>query len=147
MELREYISLDSILETDKELTKDEAIAMLCKSISEKYNLEYKYIYENVIEREKKMTTGIGAGFALPHARLEKIDRFYLAALYTKKEIDFNSLDGEKVKFIVLLLSPKNMVAEHIVLLSKISYFLTKEEGKEKFLKATSKEEIFALFKD
>ena len=147
MRLCDYISLNSIIEIEDTIDKDNAIAMLCKSVSEKYNLEYKYIYENVMKRENKMTTGIGAGLALPHARLDKIDRFYLGALYAKNGIDFESLDGEKVKFVVLLLSPQNMVSEHILLISKISYFLTDEKGKNKLLTATSKEEIYELLKD
>ncbi len=144
MELKNYVKKGQIIFCDETVSKEEAISVLCSSLSETYGLDLKTIEDAVFDREKKLTTGIGGSVAIPHARIEGIDNFYVAMMICRKSIDFSSLDGEPVKIVTLLLSPCRMVKEHIALISRISYFLTEPETHDQLLKAETVEEVAVL---
>ncbi len=65
----------------------------------------------------------------------------------KDPIDFDSIDGEKMKYIFLLVGKDSMLNIHIKLLSRISRLMNKDEFREKLSAAKSKAEILKLFKD
>ena len=57
-------------------------------------------YKEVLEREKVGTTGIGMGVAIPHARTEVVKDIVVSVALLKRPVDFDSLDGEKVKIVI-----------------------------------------------
>ena len=101
----------------------------------------------VLEREEIMSTGVGKGFAIPHAKTASIKGIIAAFGKTSKKIDFNSLDGDPVNLIFLLIGQDNLVGPHIKLLSRISRMMNKDEFREALLQAESSEEIFKLFEE
>ncbi|HHH84791.1 MAG TPA: PTS sugar transporter subunit IIA [Firmicutes bacterium] len=141
MLLKDYLAPELIFFDDSSTGKEDSISFLCDAIARIHHLDASLLFHEVMDRESKMTTGMGSHIAVPHARIESLDRFYLACLINKKGIDFKSLDGQPAHIIVLLLSPKRMVKEHISLLSKISYFLTDEGNFQELLNSHSFEDI------
>jgi mannitol/fructose-specific phosphotransferase system IIA component (Ntr-type) len=141
MLLKDYLAPELVFFDDSSPDKEAAIRFLCDEIARVHHLDASLLFREVMDREQKMTTGMGSHIAVPHARIETLDRFHLACLITKNGIDFQSLDDKDVNIIVLLLSPGRMVKEHISLLSKISYFLTDEGNFQKLLDARSFEDI------
>jgi len=146
MQLKDYVKKGQIIFHDGEISKSDSINILCKSLCDSYALDYEHVREMVWEREEKMTTGIGGNVAVPHARLDGIDNFYIAIMINKEGIDFDALDGRPVNIITLLLSPRDMVKEHIALLSKLSYFLTEEDSHRILLEASTIADVEALAK-
>ncbi|TYB32056.1 MAG: PTS sugar transporter subunit IIA [Candidatus Mcinerneyibacterium aminivorans] len=141
MNLREYFDKDDIIIENKRRTKKEVLKYLTELASNKHNLDKDYLFNKILERERKLTTGIGGGLAVPHARLSNINKCHLIILINKKGIDFEAMDDNKVNVVVLILSPKNKVKNHIALLSKVSYLLTEENNIDHILKTNSTEEI------
>ena len=141
MLLKDYLAPELVFFDDSSPDKEESIRFLCHQIARVHHLDASLLFHDVMERESRMTTGMGSHIAVPHARIESLDRFYMACLVNKEGIDFQSLDEKPVHIIVLLLSPRRMVKEHISLLSKISYFLTNEGNFPKLLDARSFEDI------
>ncbi len=64
---------------------------------------------------------------------------------TETEINFESLDGEPVRLIFLLVGKENLVGPHLKLLSRISRLLNKDDFRTKLLSAGSPQEIQNLF--
>jgi len=141
MQLKDYLTRHLIFFEEKPLSKEESIKLLCRRIADDQQLDAPSLFGEVMERENKMTTGMGSHIAVPHARIDSLDRFHTACLVSKNGIDFDALDEKLVHIVVLLLSPKRMVKEHIALLSKISYFLTDKENFKKIMETSSIEEI------
>ncbi len=141
MELKEYFDKNNIIIENNFRTKADIIEYLSEKASKKYALDTTYIYKKITEREKKLTTGIGGGLAIPHARIEGINDCKVLLLVNKKGVDFNSMDDKKVYIVALILSPKAKVKNHIALLSKISYYLTEENNINDIINANSKKEI------
>lgn len=80
----------------------------------------------VLKRESERTTGIGYGLAIPHGKSEGCKSLVMAAGKPAEPIDFQSLDGRPVTFVVLLVSPPDQTGPHIQALAKISRLMNIE---------------------
>ncbi len=99
----------------------------------------------IFRREELMSTGIGMGIGVPHIRLESIRDIVLAVGISKVPIsDYGSLDNIPVSFIFMIAAAKNQHAEHIRLLSSISFQCKNEALRAKLLNAKDRQEIFNI---
>ena len=110
-------------------------------------LDINKVTETILEREKLVSTGVGKGFAIPHSKTDAISDIVAAFVITKKPIDFDSIDGEPVRFIFLLVGKETLLNTHIKLLSRISRLMNKDEFRTKLLEAKTKDEVLRIFKD
>ncbi|HUN79916.1 MAG TPA: PTS sugar transporter subunit IIA [Phycisphaerae bacterium] len=74
----------------------------------------------VLERESQRTTGIGRGFAIPHAKTDSVHQLVIAFGRTAKPLDFGAIDGAPVQLIALLASPSKDTSKHIQALARLS---------------------------
>jgi mannitol/fructose-specific phosphotransferase system IIA component (Ntr-type) len=81
------------------------------------------IKQAVRKRESAMTTGIGAGVALPHARIDLVAEPIAAVGYSKQGIDFDSLDRQPVTLVCLYLIPQSQSQQHLHTLANLAKFL------------------------
>jgi len=100
---------------------------------------------DVLEREKVLSTGIGKGVALPHAKTKAVDDFVLAVANLKSEIEYDSLDSEPVKLIILLLGPDGNIGMNLKILSKISRLLNTDEFRYKVSNSDNIDDIYNAF--
>jgi len=98
----------------------------------------------IVEREMEMSTGIGYGIAMPHARLAGIDRLYMAAARSVEGIEFNSLDEQAVNLIFMMVSPANTSTEHTQALSALSRMMSYEDVRRSLLQAETAEEFVEI---
>ncbi len=126
-------------------TKVEVIDQLIRMAGRTYNLSQAVqedIRANVLEREAAMSTAMQDGIALPHAKLECIDRSIVCVGVHHEGIDAQALDGQPSHIFVLLLIPKARQEDYLHRLSGISHFLSQPENRQKILKATSDAGLF-----
>ena len=105
------------------------------------------IKQCVLEREQIMSTGVGKGFAIPHAKTSAVKGIVACFAKSKKDLEFNSLDGEPVHLVFLLIGQDNLIGPHIKLLSRISRMMNKDEFREALLNANTPEEIYNIFEE
>ena len=98
------------------------------------------------EREEIMSTGIGFGIAIPHAKINSVKDMAFAIGISDKGIDFDSMDGEPVNLIILVIAGEKQHKDYLRLLSNIMAILKKEPVKNKIIKTTSPEEIIEILK-
>ena len=101
----------------------------------------------ILEREKIMSTGVGKGFAIPHAKTNGVNEIIAGFGKSDSPIDFQALDEQPVNLVFLLVGKENLVGPHIKLLSRISRMMNKDEFRESLSKATTAEEIYNLFQE
>ena len=87
----------------------------------------------VMKREELGSTGIGRGVAVPHTKHPSVDRLVGTVGISEGGVDFDSLDGEKVNLLFLLISPPDRPGDHLRALENISRQL-RDETFCKFLK-------------
>ncbi|MCZ7608571.1 MAG: PTS sugar transporter subunit IIA [Ignavibacterium sp.] len=101
----------------------------------------------VLDREKIMSTGVGKGFAIPHGKTNAVKDIIGAFGKINEGIDYDSLDGNPVQLIFLLVGKDNLISTHIKLLSRISRLMNKDDFRHRLLEADTKEDIIKLFSE
>lgn len=138
----ETIKLDMEATTKKEVL-EELTELLLKSnaISNKENF-----LKDVFYRESIGTTGIGNGIAIPHGKSKFVNKTSLAIGRTNVDIEWESLDEQPVRFIILFaVTEEDRNTTHIKILSKVASNLGDDDVCAKLLKAKSPEEILDIF--
>ncbi len=130
--------------TDKEDAINKMIDLASKS--GKF-IDIDEVRKSVFEREKLVSTGVGKGFAIPHSKTDSVSDVVASFAVLKEPIDFESIDGEPVKFIFLLIGKDSHLNIHIKLLSRISRLMNNDEFRDKLQHADTKEKILNLFKE
>ncbi|MDR1926920.1 MAG: PTS sugar transporter subunit IIA [Endomicrobium sp.] len=130
MKIMDFLSQDTIIvdlkATDKKLAIIELVDTL--EIAKKIK-KTDEIINIILEREKLGSTGIGQGVAIPHGKTDVIEEQIGVLGISRKGIEFNSLDGELVHIIFLLIGPLEVAGQHLKALSRISRLF-----KDKFLR-------------
>jgi len=83
-------------------------------------LDRRVIFDALLARENLGSTGLGKGFALPHARLENLSTTFALFVRLARPIDFASIDERPVDLAILLLTPANGANHHLTTLATLS---------------------------
>ncbi|WP_372964297.1 PTS IIA-like nitrogen regulatory protein PtsN [Marinobacter sp.] len=78
------------------------------------------IFNNLVSRERLGSTGIGEGIAIPHCRLEGLDRVIGVLMTLAEPVDFDAIDNQPVDIVFALVVPKEATSEHLELLSQLA---------------------------
>ena len=148
MKVHELLSTKNILTEFKNENKEEVINELVDLLKgDERVLDLEEVRKCVFEREEKMSTGVGKGFAIPHGKTNSVNDILAAFGKSKTPIEYNSLDGEPVHLVFLLIGKENLLAKHIKLLSRISRMMNNEEFRKRLIEAESKESILNIFQE
>lgn len=107
-------------------------------------IDSRTIFDALLERESLGTTGFGGNTALPHARLENLDKPCGIFARLNTPINYEAIDNRPIDLAFLLLSPDSSGADHLTALAQISRILKDGNLCDKLRQAQSKEEIYAL---
>ncbi len=100
----------------------------------------------VLEREKTISTGMGHGIALPHAKTDAVNQMCVAVGIKqpgKKGVDWNSLDGKPAEIVFLILSPKENPGPYLQLLASITGILNNEKARDELRHSASRSDLIA----
>lgn len=136
----ETISLDL-----KGSTKEEILSeMVDLMVASGHIRDRDAVLRAIVDREKRMSTGMQNGIAIPHGKTDSVDCL-LAALGIKRSgVDFGALDGQPSTIFVMTVSPDSRTGPHIQFLAEISRPLNDASVRSKLLAATSREEVLRL---
>jgi fructose-specific phosphotransferase system IIA component len=105
------------------------------------------VLNSIRQREETMSTGIGFGIAIPHASSEKVDEVVAAFGRSATGVQFDSLDGQPVFFIVLFVVPKDQFQTHLRTLAAIAKFLNDKAVREDLAGASDAAAILRVFEN
>ncbi|MEW5806384.1 MAG: PTS sugar transporter subunit IIA [Acidobacteriota bacterium] len=105
------------------------------------------VLEKLLEREKVMSTGIGAEVAIPHARCPSLSRTIVSVAISREGVDFHSIDGNPVKVIFLIIGPPEAASLHIKLLAQIARMIKNEGFTERLSRAKTAAEIVKVIEE
>ena len=100
--------------------------------------QYDSIVDAILKREELGSTGIGRGVAVPHTKHPSVSELISTVAVSKEGVDFDSLDGDKVHLLFLLISPPDRPGDHLRALENISRQL-RDDTFCSFLKQCKKE--------
>jgi fructose-specific phosphotransferase system IIA component len=141
------ISSDSVIVPLKNTVKKEVIRELVDIMERNGKISnFREVYDEVLEREKSMSTGLGDGVAFPHARTDSVENITAAIGVSRDGIEFEAIDKKPVYIVVLILSPKKDSTPHLQFLSEMSKVLSKANVRQKIIEAQSPEELYGILK-
>ena len=105
----------------------------------------KFLF-SILERERIVSTGIGIGVAIPHAKISGNAGFFVAiGIQKKRGIDWKALDGSLVHLIFMIGGPDNKQTEYLKILSNLTQSIKDEQRRKMLLKCNTAKEVIDLF--
>lgn len=127
------------------VSKKSALESVCQHATQGISsIKQKDALNALIEREKLGSTAIGYGVALPHARLEGIDKPLASLIQLVNPINFDAPDDEPVDLLFGLLMPVENTAEHLKILSKLAELFSVKSFREQLRDAETDEELYRI---
>jgi PTS system nitrogen regulatory IIA component len=147
MDLADLIAPSSVVLGARVSTKEQLLRDLASRAAACLNLDPKMVFNALQAREQLGSTGLGEGFALPHARIEGLDRFFGMFARLNRPIHFDSVDAKPIDLVFLLLIPVAAQNEHLAALATVSRHMRDIEFAAKLRKAASAADLCALLCD
>lgn len=109
-----------------------------------YGITSALAIDGLQERETLGPTGVGHGIALPHARLEELDRIAGVFIRLEKPLDYDSVDRQPVDLIFGLLAPKDSGVDHLKALALVSRTMRDQGVVSKLRANTDPAKLYAI---
>jgi PTS system fructose-specific IIC component len=136
---KENITLD-LPASDKQGVIEAMVGLLAQS---GHVSDSRAVVEDILERERLMSTGVGSGVAIPHAQSRGALRLAMAFGRTHDDIDFKSLDGKPVGLFFLIVAPDGP-GGFVRILARISRLLYSGELQHSLRRARTPEEVISI---
>jgi len=128
--------------------KEGVLRELCEAIAQAPEITDKEdFYRAIVEREKILSTGIGLGVAVPHAKIASVKDFVMAIGVSDDAIDFDALDGKPVHILVLIGASDAQKDLYVRVLAKVAMMLKNPEVRDRILKAREPSEIMDILRE
>ena len=138
------IELD--LKANKKKDVIEELLSILKQNGKTGNIDIPSLLEEMMEREKSSSTGIGNGVAIPHKLISGIDETVMAFGRKSSGINFDSIDGKPAELFFLILGQEGKSTKHLRILSKLARLLHNSSFRAILSGTKSPEEIIEAVK-
>ncbi|MES2137199.1 MAG: PTS sugar transporter subunit IIA [Pseudomonadota bacterium] len=120
MQLADFLDCDAIKTSLPGGNKKSLLQQLANLAAQRLEVDSATVLASLAEREALGSTGFGQGVAIPHGKIEGLDRIYGLFARLGEPVDYKAIDGRPVDLVFLLLSPPDAGAEHLKALAAIS---------------------------
>ena len=147
MKLSDFVNPDAIIPDLKADSKDSAIRKMVESLKNNGSIkaeDEESIVAAILKREELGSTGIGNGVAVPHTKHPSVGNLVATVALSSDGVEFDSLDGEAVHILFLLISPPDRPGDHLRGLENISRHLRHQNFCNFLKQAKSREAIVEL---
>jgi PTS system nitrogen regulatory IIA component len=146
VKISKYLDEKLILFVDLKTREEVIRALVAALFSAGKITNEEAFYQAILEREKIVSTGIGMGVAIPHAKLADYDDFFMAMAILPRGVDWQAVDGVSVRLIFMIGGPDDKQTEYLQILSNLTSSIKDEERRKKILTSNSPAATIELFK-
>jgi PTS system nitrogen regulatory IIA component len=148
MKLNDTLVHDACVVDMKSRTKKDALRELAEALAAHVSgLSAAALLDLLVEREKLGTTALGDGIALPHARVESLDKLLLSFGRSRAGVDFDSVDGKPTHLFFVLVAPGREGRAHLLTLARLSRLLARSEFRSRLLEVETLGELSGALED
>lgn len=145
MKIQDLLQKRNILVDIQAANKQELLEQMARFLASCHGLpDPDFVVRKVFERESDMSTGVGFGIAIPHTRIEGLERAHMIAARTDVPIDYDAIDEQPVRLVFMMASPVNTATLHAQILSRLSGIMAKSENREALLKVRNADEFLQV---
>jgi len=145
--LDEALSPDRVYQTG-ERRKDDLINVLVDGLAGSGEVDDpEALRQAIFTREGLMSTGIGLGVGVPHARISSVRRMVVAVAVNQEPLeDYDAIDSEPVQIVFLVAGRPDQQSNYVRLLAAISHIVKDPENRKHLIEASSPEEAYQLIR-
>ena len=127
-------------------SRDETLHQMIHQLHEIGKIDDEELfYQAIMDREKIVSTGIGMGVAIPHAKLSSYNDFFITIAVLHKSVDWQALDAVPVKLIFMIGGPDDKQTEYLQILSSLTQIIKDEERRKKLFTLQKPHSMIELF--
>lgn len=128
-------------------SKRQALHMVAEAAADSLGLDEGVLFTALLEREALGSTGLGAGVAVPHARIKGMTKVQAVFVRLETPVAYDAVDDRPVDLLMGLFAPPDSGAEHLRALAAVSRALRSAELRERLRQARTEDAVRALFVD
>ena len=147
MDIGDLLPSDRIIPALKAKSKKQALQELSQRAAELTGLQARDVFETLLQRERLGSTGLGRGIAIPHVKFPNLKGIVCLFARLEEPIDFDSLDGEPVDLIFLLLAPEHASGDHLKALARLSRLLREPNVLERLRSASDRAALHSVLSE
>jgi len=125
-------------------SKRQVLSVIADIAGRNFGLPQEQVLDALLEREAAGSTGVGHGVAVPHARVDGVDRMRAVFVRLEQPVAFEAVDDQPVDLLFALFAPKGASSEHLRALARVSRLLRQPEIREQLRQAKTAEAIHLL---
>jgi len=125
-------------------SKKRLLEFISDNIANQFDLPQTTIYSNLLDRERLGSTGLGNGFAIPHARLNSLDTTIGCCIRLNQPVKFEAPDNKPVDLVFTIIIPEKATDEHLEILSSLAKIFSQAEICNAIRNAGSSDEIAGI---
>lgn len=144
MALSSLITSDAVIADLKPNGKKQLLHELAQKATSLCGRPERLIFDQLLQRERLGSTGIGQGVAVPHAAIPGLPHLVGVFARLSRPIDFEAVDGVPVDLVFLLLAPESAGADHLQALSRVARFFRSSVHVNMLRQADDPAAIFAI---
>lgn len=139
--LSDYLRPDQVHPQFTANSKKRALQQIAQIITGDES-EAEHIMDGLLARERLGSTGIGQGIAVPHCRCRTVGQPSVHLFALEQPIEFDSVDGEPVDFMCVLLVPDDANELHLQLLRDVVRSFSNPDARSPLIEAKSPEVLY-----
>ncbi len=139
-----FLTRERVIDLKGQTKNDVLYEMAKAAVNESIHEDVETLYDELLDRERLMSTGIGIGIAVPHTRCPETETFTVAIGRSAEGVRFDSLDGQPVHLVILIIAPGNDRREYLQLLAKVVMKLKDREFFQKLMDAPTPGDIYDI---
>jgi PTS system nitrogen regulatory IIA component len=120
MDIRQFLARSEVIANVVASDKNRLLNELCLRAAQALKLDASRISAEILKREELGSTGVGAGIAIPHARIANVEGPFGLLARLRKPIEFQAIDAQPVDIVFLLLLPATPVGEQLTALAAVA---------------------------
>ena len=145
MDLKTLLQAENVAVQLEVADKEQLIQIMIDMVSGRQEVQDpKKAFEAVWQREQIMSTGVGKGLALPHAKTGAVSGLVTALVTLKTPIPFGASDEDPVSIAFLLLNRPDAKSQHVRLLSRVSRLMNNDKVRKSIIDSPSREELLHI---
>ncbi|HJL40944.1 MAG TPA: PTS sugar transporter subunit IIA [Myxococcales bacterium LLY-WYZ-16_1] len=145
MRLVDILAEDRIIPSLASTTRDGALAEMVGCMADSVALDRDRALNQILQRERAGSTGIGQGIAIPHAKLAGLPRIVACFGRSTPGVEFGSLDGKPAHLLLTLLAPQGNAGLHLQALARASRLLQDGAFRAQLMQLEDREAIWQAF--
>ena len=138
------VNPEKLLRQSKEAIINELASLLDNS---GYVRNLKRLSRDLLLREKKASTGIGHGIAIPHIRTIQVSEFIIGFVRSVPGVNFDSIDNQPVHLFFPMAAPPDNDTYYLKVFKSLAEILRFDEFRRKLLNADNEYEALRAFRE